>query len=161
MLSALNVRKLNFGRVMSTVAKPLPYPKLLESLDLGHTVLKNRVLMGSMHTGLEESGFLIPGKLDKMAAYFAERAKGDVGLIVTGGIAPNNAGRGYPMAAKMDTERESKQHKVVTQAVHESGGKIAMQILHTGRYGYHPWLVSSSAVKVRNTNYVLSIWVEI
>lgn len=110
--------------------------------------MKNRALMGSMHTGLEEpGGILSSGKLDQMAAYFAERAKGEVGLIVTGGISPNNAGKGYPTAAKMSTMAESELHNVVTDAVHQHGGKIAMQILHTGRYAYHPFAVSASDIK--------------
>lgn len=119
------------------------YPNLLRPLDLGFTQLKNRVLMGSMHTGLEETkdGF------NKMAAYFAERAKGQVGLIVTGGIAPNRAGWVKPFSAKMSTTSEAKKHLVVTKAVHEEGGKIAMQILHAGRYGYHPFSVSPSKKK--------------
>jgi 2,4-dienoyl-CoA reductase (NADPH2) len=101
-----------------------------------------------MHTGLEEVGsFFKPGTLDEMAAFYAERAKGDVGLIVTGGIAPNFAGCGYFGAAKMSTTKEADRHKIVTSAVHEHGGKIAMQILHTGRYAYHPWAVSASAIK--------------
>jgi 2,4-dienoyl-CoA reductase (NADPH2) len=120
-----------------------PYPHLLEPLDLGFTTLKNRVLMGSMHTGLEEekNGF------ERMAAYFAERAKGEVGLIVTGGIAPNRAGWVGPFSAKMSTRREARQHKVITDAVHAEGGKICMQILHSGRYGYHPLAVSASRIK--------------
>lgn len=130
-------------------SKAKPYPKLLEPLDLGFTTLKNRVLMGSMHTGLEESGGLFSSSdgLHEMAAFYAERAKGDVGLIVTGGIAPNASGRAYFTAAKMSTPSEANHHKVVTKAVHENGGKICMQILHTGRYGYHPWNVSASAIK--------------
>ena len=128
-----------------------PYPKLLEPLDLGHTVLKNRVLMGSMHTGLEEPPsqglFSSTGILEDMAEFYAERARGEVGLIMTGGISPNDDGKGYFGAAKMSTKHESDQHKIVTQAVHEAGGKIAMQILHTGRYGYHLNPVSSSAIK--------------
>lgn len=125
------------------------YPKLLEPLKVTKNItLKNRVLMGSMHTGLEESnGFLLSKNLDEMAAFYAERAKGEVGLIVTGGISPNIAGRGYFGAAKMSTISESNHHKIVTQAVHEHGGRIAMQILHTGRYGYHPLSVSASAIK--------------
>jgi 2,4-dienoyl-CoA reductase (NADPH2) len=121
----------------------MPYPNLLRPLNLGFTELKNRVLMGSMHTGLEETknGF------EKMAVYFAERAAGGVGLIVTGGIAPNRAGWVSPFAAKMSTKREANHHKVVTQAVHEAGGKICMQILHTGRYAYHPFGVAPSALK--------------
>lgn len=102
-----------------------------------------------MHTGLEEGGggFFSHGHLDDMAAFYAERAAGDVGLIVTGGIAPNDAGKGYFGAAKMSTTKESDRHKVVTEAVHKNGGKIAMQILHTGRYGYHLSPVSASAIK--------------
>lgn len=103
-----------------------------------------------MHTGLEEpggGGLFGSRKLTEMAAYFGERAKGEVGLIVTGGIAPNLAGTGYPTAAKMTTMRESEPHNVVTDAVHEHGGKIAMQILHTGRYAYHPFPVSASPIK--------------
>lgn len=119
------------------------YPHLLEPLDLGFTTLKNRVIMGSMHTGLEEAkdGF------NKMAAYFAERAKGQVGLIVTGGIAPNREGWVGPFAAKMSTKAEAKKHQVITEAVHKEGGKICMQILHSGRYGYHPLAVSASAIR--------------
>lgn len=119
------------------------YPHLLEPLDLGFTTLKNRVIMGSMHTGLEEAkdGF------QKMAAYFAERAKGQVGLIVTGGIAPNREGWVGPFAAKMSTKAEAKKHQVITEAVHKEGGKICMQILHSGRYGYHPLAVSASAIR--------------
>lgn len=121
------------------------YPHLLAPLDLGHVTLKNRVLMGSMHTGLEEPGW---GKgLDDMAAFYAERAKGEVGLIVTGGIAPNAAGRTVIGAAKMSASSESKAHKVVTDEVHHNGGRIAMQILHTGRYAYHFSPVSASAIK--------------
>lgn len=124
------------------------YPHLLEPLDLGHVVLKNRAIMGSMHTGLEESGsFFSSSKLDDMAEYFAERARGGVGLMVTGGIAPNNAGRTLYGAGKMSTSAESNSHKIVTDAVHANGGRIAMQILHTGRYGYHHSVVSASAVK--------------
>ncbi|OQS01329.1 2,4-dienoyl-CoA reductase [Achlya hypogyna] len=118
------------------------YPHVFKPLDLGFTTLKNRVLMGSMHTGLEEGR-----SLTRLATYFAERAKGDVGLIVTGGIAPNRAGRVSPMAAKLTTSSEIARHKEVTDAVHENDGKIAMQILHSGRYGYHPFNVAPSAIK--------------
>ncbi len=119
------------------------YPRLLAPLDLGFTELKNRVLMGSMHTGLEEAenGFA------KMATYFAERAAGGVGLMVTGGIAPNRAGWVAPFSAKMSTHREARRHRVVTDAVHEADGKICMQILHSGRYGYHPLAVAPSRIK--------------
>jgi 2,4-dienoyl-CoA reductase (NADPH2) len=120
-----------------------PYPHMLEPLDLGFTTLKNRVLMGSMHVGLEEAkdGF------QRMAAFYAERARGGVALMVTGGIAPNDRGRPMPGGAKMSTPEEAEKHKVVTQAVHEAGSKIAMQILHFGRYAYHPELVAPSALK--------------
>ncbi len=119
------------------------YPKLLEPLDLGFTTLKNRVLMGSMHTGLEEEkdGF------NKMAVYFGERAKGGVGLIVTGGIAPNIAGWTAPMAGRLTTKRTARKHQIITKSVHDNGGKICMQILHSGRYGYHPFVVAPSALK--------------
>mmetsp|Transcript_9277 Transcript_9277/g.15075 ORF Transcript_9277/g.15075 Transcript_9277/m.15075 type:complete len:725 (-) Transcript_9277:1298-3472(-) len=120
------------------------FPNLFKPLALNHgrIVLKNRVLMGSMHTGLEES--LTNGKLEAMAAFYAERAKGEVGLCVTGGIAPNNAGRVKYMAAKLSSDREVERHRVVTDAVHANDGKIAMQILHTGRYAYHHWAVGPS-----------------
>lgn len=119
------------------------YPHLLAPLNLGFTTLPNRVLMGSMHVGLEEAkdGFA------RMAAFYAERARGGVGLIVTGGIAPNDAGRPMPGGARMTTEEEAAKHKVVTQAVHDAGGKIAMQILHFGRYAYHPEQVAPSALQ--------------
>jgi len=119
------------------------YPHIFEPLDLGFTTLKNRILMGSMHTGLEEekNGF------DKIAAYFAERAKGGVGLIVTGGISPNIQGWTGPFAARMSTKKHAKHHKIITEAVHKEGGKICMQILHSGRYGYHPFAVAPSAIK--------------
>lgn len=119
------------------------YPNLLEPLDLGFTTLKNRVIMGSMHTGLEEekNGF------ERMAAYFAERAKGQVGLMVTGGIAPNRQGWTAPFTSKITSKREANKHKIVTKAVHDNEGKICMQILHSGRYGYHPLAVAPSAIK--------------
>lgn len=119
------------------------YPHLLAPLDLGHVVLKNRVMMGSMHVGLEDG----VGPLNKLAAYFARRAEGGVGLIVTGGVAPNLAGTAAPFAGKMTNRLEAWQHKVVADAVHEAGGRIAMQILHTGRYAYHPLAVGPSPVK--------------
>lgn len=119
------------------------YPHLLSPLDLGFTTLKNRVLMGSMHTGLEEekNGF------ERMAAYYAERARGGVGLIVTGGIAPNRAGWIAPFAAKLSNQKEARKHEKITQAVHAEDGKICLQILHAGRYGYHPFIVAPSAIK--------------
>lgn len=119
------------------------YPHLLAPLDLGFTTLRNRTLMGSMHLGLEER----PNGFERLAAFYAERARGGVGLIVTGGIGPNVEGSVGPGAAKMTTEEESDQHKVVTRAVHEAGGTICMQILHAGRYAYHPKLVAPSAVQ--------------
>jgi len=119
------------------------YPLMLSPLDLGFTTLKNRVLMGSMHVGLEEAknGF------ERMAAFYAERARGGVALMVTGGIAPNDRARPMPGGARMTTPEEAEKHKVVTQAVHAAGGKICMQILHFGRYAYHPELVAPSAIK--------------
>lgn len=119
------------------------YPHLLKPLDLGFTTLKNRVLMGSMHTGMEDHFW----NYDKLAAYFAERARGGVGLIVTGGIAPNRQGWVSPFAGEMSNRLHTLPHKKVTRAVHEHGGRICMQILHSGRYGYHPFVVSASAVK--------------
>ncbi|MCY1329381.1 2,4-dienoyl-CoA reductase [compost metagenome] len=119
------------------------YPNLLAPLDLGFTTLRNRTLMGSMHTGLEER----PNGFERMAAYFAERARGGVGLMVTGGIAPNEEGGVYAGAAKLSTPEEADKHRIVTQAVHEAGGKICMQILHAGRYAYSPKQVAPSAIQ--------------
>ena len=118
------------------------YPHLFAPLDLGFTTLKNRVLMGSMHTGLEDGN-----KHDRLAAYFAERARGDVGLIVTGGYAPNRAGWVKPFAGKLTTRSEATRHRQITDAVHAEDGKIAMQILHAGRYGYHPLSVAPSRIR--------------
>ncbi len=125
------------------MAHASPYPHLLAPLDLGHVTLKNRVLMGSMHVGLEEEG----GRYEKLSAYFAERARGGVGLIVTGGIAPNRAGQAKPFAATLNSRREARRHRHVTDAVHAEGGRIAMQILHTGRYAYTPWGVAPSRIQ--------------
>ncbi|EST16446.1 flavin oxidoreductase / NADH oxidase family protein [Pseudomonas putida S610] len=119
------------------------YPHLLAPLDLGFITLRNRTLMGSMHTGLEER----PGGFERMAAYFAERAQGGVGLMVTGGIAPNDEGGVYAGAAKLSTEVEAEQHRIVTEAVHAAGGKICLQILHAGRYAYSPRQVAPSAIQ--------------
>ena len=119
------------------------FPNLLAPLDLGFTTLKNRTLMGSMHTGLEEK----PGGFERMAAYFAERARGGVGLMVTGGIGPNEEGGVYSGAAKLTTLEEAEKHKIVTRAVHEADGKICMQILHAGRYAYSPKSVAPSAIQ--------------
>jgi len=118
------------------------YPHLLQPLDLGFTTLKNRVLMGSMHTGLEDGR-----DLRKLAAYFAERAEGEVGLMVTGGFAPNIEGWAKPFAGTLSTSGAAKRHRVVTEAVHAQGGKIALQILHTGRYAYQPLAVAPSRIK--------------
>ncbi|WP_314410241.1 NADPH-dependent 2,4-dienoyl-CoA reductase [Pseudomonas kuykendallii] len=120
-----------------------PYPHLLAPLDLGFTTLRNRTLMGSMHTGLEEK----PDGFERMAAYFAERARGGVGLMVTGGIGPNLEGGVYSGAAKLTSAEEAAKHRIVTQAVHEAGGKICMQILHAGRYAYSPKSVAPSAIQ--------------
>ena len=123
--------------------KSTMYPKLLEPLDLGFTTLKNRVLMGSMHTMLEE----VENSYERMAAFYGERARGQVGLIVTGGIAPSKEALALPMGHAFDNEEEAEKHRVVTEAVHKEGGKICMQILHVGRYGYSPKNVSSSDTK--------------
>lgn len=119
------------------------YPNLLSPLSLGFTSLRNRTIMGSMHTGLEEA----ENGYERMAAFYGERAKGGVALIVTGGIAPNEAGRVAKGGSVMDSEEEAKHHRIVTDAVHKEGGKIAMQILHTGRYGYHDKIVGPSALR--------------
>ncbi|GAB0064139.1 NADPH-dependent 2,4-dienoyl-CoA reductase [Pseudomonas syringae] len=119
------------------------YPHLLAPLDLGFTTLRNRTLMGSMHTGLEER----PGGFERMATYFAERARGGVGLMVTGGIAPNEEGGVYDGAAKLTNAEEAEHHRIVTRAVHEAGGKICLQILHAGRYAYSRKQVAPSAIQ--------------
>ena len=119
------------------------YPNLLAPLDLGFTTLRNRVLMGSMHTGLEDR----TGNFPKLAAYFAERARGGAGLIVTGGFAPNIAGWLLPFASRLASHRAARAHRMITGAVHEEGGKLVLQILHAGRYGYHPWSVAPSRIK--------------
>ena len=119
------------------------YQHIFEPLDLGFTTLKNRILMGSMHTGLEEE----KNGIDRIAAYYAERAKGGVGLIVTGGISPNIQGWTGPFAARMSREKHAIEHQKITAAVHKEGGKICMQILHSGRYGYHPLNVAPSKIK--------------
>jgi len=119
------------------------YPHLLRPLDLGFTTLPNRVVMGSMHSGLEDGD----GPLDRLAAYFAERARGGVGLLITGGFSPNEAGMFYEGACKLSTTAEARQHRVVTDAVHGEGGRIAVQLLHAGRYANHPGAVSASALR--------------
>lgn len=119
------------------------YSDLLQPLDLGFTQLRNRVLMGSMHTGLEDNA----SGLAKLAAFYEERAKGGVGLIVTGGFSPNLRGRLYPTAAQFSRSKHAQSHKVITDAVHKHDGKICLQILHAGRYGYHPLAQSSTPAK--------------
>jgi 2,4-dienoyl-CoA reductase (NADPH2) len=119
------------------------FPHLFTPLDLGFTQIRNRSLMGSMHTGLEECR---QSKI-RMAKFYAERAKGGVGLIVTGGISPNLAGRVSPFASQLSFFWQVAKHKYVTRSVHDEGGKIALQILHSGRYGYHPFIVSASKLK--------------
>ena len=120
-----------------------PYPHLLQPLDLGFTTLKNRVLMGSMHLGLEEA----PNGFQRMAAFYAERARGGVAMIVTGGIGPNTVGAVHGHAAQMTSAEDVENHRVVTSAVHAEGSKICMQILHTGRYAYNPQSVAPSALQ--------------
>ncbi|HIZ97204.1 MAG TPA: NADPH-dependent 2,4-dienoyl-CoA reductase [Candidatus Janibacter merdipullorum] len=127
-----------------------PYPHLLEPITVGSTTLRNRVLMGSMHVGLEEA----PDGFARMAAFYAERAKGGAGLIVTGGFAPNEAGRPLEGGAMMTTEADVADHRVVTDAVHAEGGRIAMQILHTGRYAYHADLVAPSPIQAPISRHV-------
>lgn len=118
------------------------FKSLFQPLDLGFTQLKNRLLMGSMHTGLEEDK-----SLERLAQFYRERALGGVGLMVTGGIAPNRSGRLAPFSAKLTQRSEQQKHELITHTVHEAGGKIALQILHAGRYGYHPFIVAPSGIK--------------
>jgi 2,4-dienoyl-CoA reductase (NADPH2) len=119
-----------------------PYPHLLSPLDLGHTTLRNRVIMGSMHTGMEDRAKHLP----ELAAYFAERARGGVALSVTGGYAPNRHGWLLPFGSLMTSRKLADKHRIVTDAVHEHDGKIALQILHAGRYGYHPFKRAASTI---------------
>ena len=133
------------------------YPHLLARLDLGFTTLKNRVLMGSMHTGLEEA----PNGFVRLAAFFAARARGGVGMIVTGGFSPNLSGRVHPHASQLSFPWQVGKHRLVTDAVHAEGGKIALQILHAGRYGYHPLAAAPSKLRApinRFTPRALSGW---
>lgn len=133
------------------------YPHLLSPLNLGFTTLKNRVLMGSMHTGLEET----KNGIERLAAFYAERARGQVGLIVTGGVAPNIAGWVAPFSAKLTKNSEVREHRKISEAVHREKGKIVLQILHAGRYGYHPLAVGPSRVKAPIspfTPWALSNW---
>ena len=127
----------------ATLGRVSPYPHLLEPLDLGFTTLRNRVVMGSMHTGLEDRA----RDLDRLATYYAERARGGAGLIVTGGFAPNLEGTLYPGGSALVTSRQARRHRRITDAVHREGGKIALQILHAGRYAYHPASVAPSRLK--------------
>jgi 2,4-dienoyl-CoA reductase (NADPH2) len=119
------------------------YPNLLSPFDLGFTTLRNRVVMGSMHTGLEDRAH----DTGRLAAYFAERARGGVGLIITGGYAPNRTGWLLPFAAQMLSSSDARRHRRITQPVHDEGGKILLQVLHAGRYAYHPFSVSASSIK--------------
>jgi 2,4-dienoyl-CoA reductase (NADPH2) len=121
----------------------MPHGHLFAPLDLGFTTLPNRIVMGSMHTGLEDRTRDFP----KLAAYFAERARGGAGLLVSGGIAPNRVGWAKPFAGKLSSPREVARHRLVTDAVHEAGGRICMQILHTGRYAYHPFPVAPTSLR--------------
>ncbi len=121
----------------------MTYPNLLSPLDLGFTTLRNRVIMGSMHTGLEDRA----RNTDRLADYFAERAHGGVGLIITGGYAPNRTGWLLPFASDLTTSAQARRHRRITTAVHDAGGKILLQILHAGRYAYHPLSVSASSIK--------------
>ncbi|MDI2124957.1 NADPH-dependent 2,4-dienoyl-CoA reductase [Yinghuangia seranimata] len=127
-----------------------PYPHLFQPLDLGFVTLPNRVIMGSMHVGLEEA----PDGFARMAAFYAERARGGAGLIVTGGIAPNERGRPWEGGAKLTTKEEADEHLTVTRAVHEAGGRIALQLLHFGRYAHHPDLVAPSALQAPISGHV-------
>jgi 2,4-dienoyl-CoA reductase (NADPH2) len=119
------------------------FPHVFSPLDLGFTTLPNRVVMGSMHLGLEDR----PGHLPKLAEFYAARAAGGVALIITGGFAPNRTGWLLPLAGKVSTPREAERHRIITDAVHHAGGRIALQLLHAGRYAYHPFSVSASATK--------------
>ncbi|WP_370333447.1 FAD-dependent oxidoreductase [Mycolicibacterium hippocampi] len=123
-----------------------PYPHLMSPLDLGFTTLRNRVVMGSMHTGLEDRA----RDTDRLAEYFAERARGGVGLIITGGYAPNRTGWLLPFAAQMVSAADARRHRRITSAVHDADAKILLQLLHAGRYAYHPFSVSASPIKAPN-----------
>ncbi|MDZ4269726.1 MAG: 2,4-dienoyl-CoA reductase FMN-binding domain-containing protein, partial [Mycobacterium sp.] len=125
------------------MSRTSPYPYLLSPLDLGFTTLRNRVVMGSMHTGLEDRA----RDTDRLAAYFAERARGGVGLIITGGYAPNRTGWLLPFAAQMTSPSHARRHRRITAGVHDAGGRILLQILHAGRYAFHPFSVSASSIK--------------
>ena len=138
-----NTRSDNNSNANPIAATNVPYPHIFQPLDLGHTQLKNRIVMGSMHTGLEDRFY----NYGKLAAYFAERAKGGVAMMITGGISPNREGWLLPAGGTMNTKLDVINHQRVTRAVHRHDSKIIMQILHSGRYGYHPFVVSASSVK--------------
>ncbi|MGL5741447.1 MAG: FAD-dependent oxidoreductase [Legionella sp.] len=128
---------------MELIIDNIPFKALFQPLDLGFTQLKNRLLMGSMHTGLEED----KESLNRLAQFYRERALGGVGLITTGGFAPDRAGRLASFAAKLTNSKEQHRHELITHTVHEAGGKIILQALHAGRYGYHPFIVAPSGIK--------------
>src|SRR5688572_901087 len=119
------------------------YPNLFKPLDLGFATLPNRILMGSMHTGLEAR----PDGMQRLAAFYAERARGGAALIVTGGFSPNDAGELGPHRAQFSNAEDAQKHRVIPKAVHDAGGRIVLQVLHSGRYGYHPGIVAPSALK--------------
>src|SRR5688572_2606377 len=119
------------------------YPHLSQPLDLGFVRLRNRILMGSMHTGLEAR----PDGMERLAAFYAERARGGAALIVTGGFSPNDAGNLGPHRAQVSTHADVNRHRVIPQAVHEAGGRIVLQLLHSGRYGFHERIEAPSALK--------------
>jgi 2,4-dienoyl-CoA reductase (NADPH2) len=119
------------------------YPRLFRPLDLPGVTLPNRILMGSMHTGLEAR----PDGMPRLAAFYAERAKGGAALIATGGFSPNDAGELSPHRAQMSTKEDAERHKPVPRAVHDAGGRIVLQILHSGRYGFHQNIVAPSPIK--------------
>ncbi|MDQ2851506.1 MAG: NADPH-dependent 2,4-dienoyl-CoA reductase, partial [Actinomycetota bacterium] len=121
----------------------MSYDRLLAPITIGDVTLPNRVVMGSMHTGMEDRS----RHFGELAEYFAERARGGTGLMITGGFAPDKTGWLLPAGSELSSSRAADKHKVITEAVHEAGGRIAMQILHAGRYGYHPFVKSASAVK--------------
>ncbi len=122
---------------------PSPYPRLFSPLTVHGVTLRNRIVMGSMHTGLEEA----PGGFERMAAYYAERARGGAGLIISGGVAPDLAGCVAPFSLRLTSSRGARRHRVITDAVHRENGRICLQILHAGRYGYHPFNVAPSRIK--------------
>ncbi|MGO3045840.1 FAD-dependent oxidoreductase [Psychrobacter celer] len=141
--SSTENRKASSNNTINTAQSNEHYPHLFEPLDLGFTTLKNRLVMGSMHTGLEDRFY----NYGKLAAYFAERAKGGVAMMITGGISPNREGWLLPAGGTMNSKMDVINHQRVTRAVHKHDSKIIMQILHSGRYGYHPFIVSSSPIK--------------